>query len=144
MCWTRRGSRWTPRSTGASWTPSSLEALLTPDAVSLSDGNGVRGCARVPVVSAARVARLSSHQQLWRDAETEAVAANGRPGVLVGHEGRPVAFLTLAASKEGIHQVLWVFNPAKIAAFLGSRSRGAVAVGRGSPGTQEGGGPPGA
>lgn len=27
----------------------SLEALLTPDTVSLSDGNGMRGCARIPV-----------------------------------------------------------------------------------------------
>ncbi|MFC8342835.1 sigma-70 family RNA polymerase sigma factor [Streptomyces sp. NPDC057280] len=107
----------------------SLEALLTPDAVSLSDGNGVRGCARVPVLSAAGVARLSSHRSGWRDTETEAVAANGRPGVLISREGRPFAFLTVVASQEGIHQVLWVFNPDKIAAFLGSRSRGAAALG---------------
>ncbi|KUN30143.1 RNA polymerase subunit sigma-24 [Streptomyces antibioticus] len=107
----------------------SLEALLTPDAVSLSDGNGIRGCARVPVLSAAHVAKLSSRRMLWHDAETEAVTANGLPGALVSREGRPVAFLTVVASKDGIHQVLWVFNPDKIAAFLGSRSRGTAALG---------------
>jgi RNA polymerase sigma-70 factor (ECF subfamily) len=31
--------------------------------------------------------------------------------------------MTIAASKEGIHQLMWVFNPSKIAAFLDSRSR---------------------
>ncbi|WP_228048476.1 hypothetical protein [Streptomyces justiciae] len=67
----------------------SLKALLTSDAVSLSDGNSIRGCARVRVLSAPR---------------------------------------------DGIHQVLWVFNPDKVATFLGSRSRGAAALGWGSPG----------
>jgi RNA polymerase sigma-70 factor (ECF subfamily) len=37
----------------------SLEALLAPDVVSLSDGNGMRGCARVHVQGRARVARLA-------------------------------------------------------------------------------------
>ncbi|MGP4008447.1 sigma-70 family RNA polymerase sigma factor [Streptomyces sp. 4N124] len=101
----------------------SLEALLTPDAVSLSDGNGMRGCARLPVLGRARVAKLSTYRQLWREAEHELVDANGCPGVLVRRDGQPVAFMTVAASPEGIYKVLWLFSPTKIAAFLDSRSR---------------------
>ena len=40
----------------------------------------------------------------------------------------------MSAPRDGIHQVLWVFNPDKVATFLGSRSRGAAALGWGSPG----------
>lgn len=104
-----------------------LEAVLAPDAVSLSDGNGMRGCARVPVLGRVRIARLSIYRQFWREAEPRPVEANGRPGVMVYRDGRPVAFMTVAASKEGIHQVMWVFSPSKIAAFVDSGSRFATA-----------------
>ncbi|MFF0013203.1 sigma-70 family RNA polymerase sigma factor [Streptomyces sp. NPDC005374] len=107
----------------------SLEALLAPDVVSLSDGNGMRGCARVPVLGRARVARLAAYRQLWREAVPELVDANGATGVLVRRDGRTVAFMTAAASKHGVHQVLWVFTPSKIAAFLDSRSRAALTPG---------------
>ncbi|MFF3909894.1 hypothetical protein ACFYZJ_28845 [Streptomyces sp. NPDC001848] len=60
-----------------------LEALLAPDAVSLTDGNGMRGCARVPVVGRERVARLSAHRPFWRGAEFLLVNVNAGAGVLV-------------------------------------------------------------
>ncbi|MBZ3901231.1 sigma-70 family RNA polymerase sigma factor [Streptomyces griseiscabiei] len=101
----------------------SLEALLTPDTVSLSDGNGMRGCARIAVRGRARVARMVTYTRLWRDAEPRFVDANGGTGVLISRAGAPVAFLTLAASAEGVHQLMWVFSPDKIAAFLGSGTR---------------------
>lgn len=102
----------------------SLEAVLTPDAVSLSDGNGVRGAARVPVLGRARVANLATAtRRFWRGADVRRVEANGRAGVLLHRDGRPSAFMTLAASREGIHQVMWVFDPSKIAAFLDSATR---------------------
>ncbi|WP_232838276.1 sigma-70 family RNA polymerase sigma factor [Streptomyces geranii] len=101
----------------------SLEALLTPDTVSLSDGNGMRGCARIPVLGRARVAKMVTYPRLWRDAEPALVQANGSTGVLVRREGRAIAFMTMAASEAGIHQLMWVFSPDKIAAFLGSRAR---------------------
>ncbi|MET8489001.1 RNA polymerase sigma-70 factor [Streptomyces tendae] len=101
-----------------------LEALLTPDAVSLSDGNGIRGAARVPVLGRARVANLSTaHRRFWPTVETEPVEANGRGGILIHRDGRPATFMTVAATSRGIHQVMWVFNPDKIAAFLRSRTR---------------------
>jgi RNA polymerase sigma-70 factor (ECF subfamily) len=101
----------------------SLEALLTPDTVSLSDGNGLRGCARIPVQGRARVAKMVTYPKLWQDAEPRFIDANGCAGVMVYRDERPMAFMTMAASKEGIHQLMWVFSPSKIAAFLDSRSR---------------------
>ncbi|MQY34026.1 hypothetical protein SRB17_19920 [Streptomyces sp. RB17] len=108
----------------------SLEALLTPDAVSLSDGNGMRGAARVPVLGRARVANLSTaYPRFWGEVEIRPVQANGRGGVLLHRDGHPSAFMTVAASREGIHRVMWVFEPSKIAAFLDSRFRYATAPG---------------
>ncbi|MFF4961689.1 sigma-70 family RNA polymerase sigma factor [Streptomyces sp. NPDC001222] len=106
-----------------------LEALLAPDCVSLADGNGVRGCARVPVLGRARVARLSAFGLFWRGAEGRLVAANGGTGAVISQDGRPIAFMTLAASKDGIYKLMWVMSPGKIAAFLDSRSRFATASG---------------
>ncbi|MEU4098961.1 sigma-70 family RNA polymerase sigma factor [Streptomyces sp. NPDC026673] len=108
----------------------SLAALLAPNAISLSDGNGMRGVARVPVLGRARVANLSiAYPRFWGDAEVECVQANGRGGVLLHRDGCPSTFMTIAASDEGIHHVMWVFNPMKIAAYLGSRSRYAAVPG---------------
>ncbi|GGW98280.1 RNA polymerase sigma factor [Streptomyces malachitofuscus] len=105
-----------------------LEALLTPDAVSLSDGNGTRGAARVPVLGRARVANLSTaNRRLWPGTGVRFVEANGRSGVVLYQGGRPMTFMTIAASCDGVHRVMWVFNPSKIAAFLGSRARFAAA-----------------
>ncbi|MFJ8630348.1 sigma-70 family RNA polymerase sigma factor [Streptomyces sp. NPDC093568] len=102
----------------------SLEAVLTPDVVSLADGNGIRGVARVPVLGRARVAHLvTGTPRFWDGVEVRRVEANGRAGVLLCREAVPSAFLTSAASREGIHQLLWVFDPSKIAAFLASGSR---------------------
>ncbi|MGW2052304.1 RNA polymerase sigma-70 factor [Streptomyces sp. NPDC001858] len=102
----------------------SLEALLTPDAVSLSDGNGMRGAARVPVLGRARVANLSTaFPRFWPEADPRPVHSNGRTGVLIYRNDEPTTFMTIAASDEGIHKVMWVFHPGKIAAFLDSRTR---------------------
>ncbi|MFC5801915.1 RNA polymerase sigma-70 factor [Streptomyces formicae] len=108
----------------------SLEALLTPAAVSLSDGNGMRGVARVPVLGRARVANLATaYPRFWREADVRSVQANGRTGAMISRDGRPTTILTMAASRAGIHKVMWVFNPSKIAAFLDSRSRSTSALG---------------
>ncbi|MFJ9034010.1 RNA polymerase sigma-70 factor [Streptomyces sp. NPDC102274] len=108
----------------------SLEALLTPDAVSLSDGNGMRGAARVPVLGRARVANLSTaYPRFWGAVEVRPVEANGRSGVMLYRDGRPSIFMTIAASREGIRRVMWVFNPSKITAYFNSRSRYATAPG---------------
>jgi RNA polymerase sigma-70 factor (ECF subfamily) len=107
----------------------SLEALLTPDTVSLSDGNGMRGCSRIPVSGRARVAKMVTYPKLWREAEPRLVDANGCAGVMLYRDGQPIAFMTMTASKEGIHKLMWVFNPSKIAAFIDSGSRHTTAPG---------------
>ncbi|MFJ3776235.1 RNA polymerase sigma-70 factor [Streptomyces sp. NPDC090075] len=112
----------------------SLETLLTADAVSLSDGNGLRGCARIPVLGRARIARMSTYPRLWREAGPRWVDANGLTGVVIHQADRPTAFMTIAASEAGIHQVMWVFNPRKITAFLDSRLRCASVPGIASAG----------
>lgn len=101
-----------------------LEALLTPDVVSLSDGNGIRGAARIPVLGRARVANLATATpRFWRDVDVQVVQANGHSAVMIHRNGRPTTFMTIAASQEGIDKVMWLFNPDKIATFLDSRSR---------------------
>lgn len=105
----------------------SLEALLTPDVVSLSDGNGMRGCARIPVLGRAHVAKMVTYPVFWREAEAKLVDANGSTGALLYRDGQAIAFMAMAASREGIHQLMWVFSPSKIAALLESRSRFATA-----------------
>ncbi|WP_327371030.1 RNA polymerase sigma-70 factor [Streptomyces sp. NBC_01217] len=108
----------------------SLEAFLTSDAVSLSDGNGIRGAARIPVLGRARVANLTTaYSRFWQGVDLRWVDTNGRAGVMIYRDGEPATILTIAASKEGIYKLMWVWNPSKIAAFLDSRSRFAVALG---------------
>ncbi|MER5339566.1 RNA polymerase sigma-70 factor [Streptomyces mirabilis] len=107
----------------------SLEALLTPDAVSLSDGNGIRGVARIPVLGRARVAHLlTAYPRFWGNVGIEFVAANGRMGAMIYRDGEPSTFMTIAAERAGIYRVMWVFNPTKIDAFLNSRFRSTTAL----------------
>jgi RNA polymerase sigma-70 factor (ECF subfamily) len=113
----------------------SSEAVLGPDAVSLSDGTGIRGVARVPVVGRARVANLATaYPRFWPGADLRLVDANGRAGVMIYRDGEPSTLLMVAASKAGIYQVMWLFNPSKIAAFLDSPSRYAEAAGSAADG----------
>ncbi|MEU5314114.1 RNA polymerase sigma-70 factor [Streptomyces sp. NPDC021562] len=102
----------------------SLEAVLAPDIVSLSDGNGIRGAARIPVVGRARVANLATATpRFWQGTDPRPVQANGRTGMIIYRDGSPTTILTIAASGDGIRRVMWLFNPSKIAAFLDSGAR---------------------
>ncbi|MEU9780603.1 RNA polymerase sigma-70 factor [Streptomyces phaeochromogenes] len=101
-----------------------LEELLAADVVSYSDGGGVRGASRIPVLGGARVAKYLAAfaPRFWPGAEVEWAEANGRPAVLVSHEGRPVALLAVDASARGIERIMWVMNPAKLDGYVRSRS----------------------
>lgn len=48
--------------------------------------------------------------------------------MLLHRNGLPSAFMTIAASRGGVHRVMRVFNPSRITAFLASRSRYATAL----------------
>ena len=97
----------------------SLEKLFAADVVSYSDGGGVKLAARKPVVGRARVAQFvsafSSH--FWTGVDLRWVQANGQASVVISREGTVISVLTATASADGIGQLLWLMNPAKLDAF---------------------------
>ncbi|WP_435054361.1 RNA polymerase sigma-70 factor [Nonomuraea angiospora] len=101
-----------------------LEDLFAEDVVSSSDGNGIRGAARFPLLGSRRVAKfLAAYApRFWPGAKLTWVEVNGRAGVLVPRNRTDVTLLTIEASPEGIHHVMWIVNPAKLGAY--DRSRG--------------------
>jgi RNA polymerase sigma-70 factor (ECF subfamily) len=104
-----------------------LEDLFAEDVVSYTDGGGIRGAAKFPVVGRTRVAKfiVAFGPRFWPGTDLELVETNGRPGVLVSRDGTDLVVLNIEALPEGIHTLLWVMNPAKVEAFARSRSRGA-------------------
>jgi RNA polymerase sigma-70 factor (ECF subfamily) len=47
---------------------------------------------------------------------------NGRPAVLISRGDTLIALLSIDASEHGIGQIMWIMNPAKLAAISTSRS----------------------
>lgn len=96
-----------------------LEALFAADVVSLSDGGGNVGAARVPVSGRTRVAKFVTAfaRKFWAGVTVTWVEANGQASVLVSRDGVAVALLTISASDQGIEQLLWVMSPTKLAGF---------------------------
>ncbi|MEW9530867.1 RNA polymerase sigma-70 factor [Microbispora sp. NPDC049125] len=95
-----------------------LEELFAADVVSYSDSGGaVRGAARIPVAGRTRVAKVivAFSPRFWPGTTVSWVEANGRPGVLISHGETVTALLSISASAEGIDQLMWVVNPAKLA-----------------------------
>ncbi|CAL9408775.1 RNA polymerase sigma-70 factor [Streptomyces sp. enrichment culture] len=101
-----------------------LEGVLAADVVSYSDGNGIRGASRIPVVGRPHVSRylVAFAPRFWPRAETRWVEANGRSAVLVSSGEQPVALLTADISADGIGRLMWVMNPAKLAPYVASLS----------------------
>ena len=95
---------------------SELEGLFAADVVSYSDGNGVKLAARIPVAGRARVAKFvsafSSH--FWQDVDLRWIETNGQASVVISRDGEAFTVVTVTASAEGIDQLLWMMNPAKI------------------------------
>jgi len=95
---------------------SELEGLFAADVVSYSDGNGVKLAARIPVAGRTRVAKFvsafSSH--FWQDVDLRWIETNGQASVVISRDGEAFTVVTVTASAEGIDQLLWMMNPAKI------------------------------
>ena len=102
-----------------------LERVLAEDAVSWSDGNGVRGVARRPVVGRVVVARfVAAFRPRFRPGTQNTwVEANGHPALLISVDEAPYALLTLEVSDGKIQQLQWQVNPTKINGFLRSAAR---------------------
>ena len=100
-----------------------LESLFAADIVSLSDGGGVATAARLPIIGRQRVAKFisafSSH--FWLGVSLTWIEVNNQPAVLITRDGAAIALATIEAHDEGIHQILWIMNPAKLASITTSR-----------------------
>ncbi|MEU2159904.1 RNA polymerase sigma-70 factor [Streptomyces chengbuensis] len=101
---------------------STLEDVLASDVVSYSDGGGVRQASRIPVVGRPHVSKYVAAfaPRFWPGAEVRWVEANGLPAVLVSSDGNAFALLSVDVSADGIEQIMWVMNPAKLAPFVAS------------------------
>ncbi|MFF0223922.1 RNA polymerase sigma-70 factor [Streptomyces sp. NPDC004629] len=99
-----------------------LEDLLAEDVVSYSDGGGVRGASKIPVVGRLRVAKYLAAfaPRFWPQADIQWVEANGRPSVLVSAGANAVALLCIDASADGIDRIMWVMNPSKLLPYVAS------------------------
>jgi RNA polymerase sigma-70 factor (ECF subfamily) len=99
-----------------------LEDVLTADVVSYTDGNGIRGASRIPVVGLPHVSHylVAFAPRFWPQSQVRWVEANGRPAVLVLSGEEAVALLTADISADGIDRLMWVMNPAKLAPYVAS------------------------
>jgi RNA polymerase sigma-70 factor (ECF subfamily) len=101
-----------------------LEGLFAEDVASHSDGGGIVRAARVPVSGRERVAKfIATAAHFWKGVTLAWVETNGQPAVLVSRDGVPVALTTIDASAQGIHQILWIMRPSKLAAMSTARLR---------------------
>lgn len=99
-----------------------LEQLFVSDVVSYSDGGGVVTAARIPILGRARVAKFISSfaTHFWNGVTLSSIEANGQASVLVSRGDMPLVLVSIDASEQGIDQILWIMNPAKLAAIFRS------------------------
>ncbi|GAA3469996.1 RNA polymerase sigma-70 factor [Nonomuraea roseola] len=95
-----------------------LEELFAADVTSYSDGGGAVRASRFPVAGASRVAKyvkaFAGH--FWAGVDVGWASTNGQTSALLSRDGQAFAVLTVNASEQGIDQVLWMMNPAKLTA----------------------------
>jgi len=99
-----------------------LREIFAEDVVSVTDGGGVTGAARVPVLGRERVAKFVAGfpSWFWENTTVSWTQVNGQSSVLIMRDGAIVALATVEASAEGIGQIMWVMNPAKLVAMTRS------------------------
>jgi len=95
-----------------------LERLFAEDVVSRADSGGVvRPAARVPVVGRRKVARLlrAYAPTFWPDVAVRPLHVNGHAAVGLARRGELFCVLSVTASEQGVHELLWQMNPVKLA-----------------------------
>ncbi|KND26091.1 RNA polymerase sigma-70 factor [Streptomyces acidiscabies] len=99
-----------------------LEEVLTQDVVSYTDGNGMRGASRIPVVGLVHVSRYLAAfaPRFWPGTEVRWVEANGRPAALVSEGGSAKVLVCADVSARGVERILWVMSPQKLAPYMAS------------------------
>lgn len=93
-----------------------LEKLFAADVASISDGNGARQVSRKAVVGATRVAKYIAafSTWYWDGVDLQWVTTNGQSSAIMRRGDTLLGMVTIVASAEGIEQVLWMLNLAKI------------------------------
>lgn len=96
-----------------------LEGLLAADVVSYSDGGGFVRAAGVPIAGRARTAKFiaSFASHYWTGVTLAWTETNGQGSVLLLRDGAVVGLATIDASADGIHQIMWIMRPSKLAAM---------------------------
>ncbi len=101
-----------------------LENVLSADVVAYADGNGMRGVARLEIVGAGRVARVSAFaRKFFPGADYGVVEANGGPSLLLAKDGNAVALVSVTVGPDGIDGLYWVLAPDKLRAYERSAHR---------------------
>jgi RNA polymerase sigma-70 factor (TIGR02957 family) len=94
-----------------------LEQLFAEDVVSRADSGGVvRPAARVPVVGRRKVARLlqAYAEVFWTGVTARPLDVNGELALGLERHGELFCVLTLTSSADGVDEILWQMNPAKL------------------------------
>jgi RNA polymerase sigma-70 factor, ECF subfamily len=96
-----------------------LKGIFVEDIVSVTDGGGITGAARIPVLGRERVAKLIAtfSSRFWKDLTVTRMQVNGQPSVFIKRSGAAYALFAIDVSPQGISQIMWVMNPAKLAAI---------------------------
>jgi len=99
-----------------------LKEIFTEDVVSITDGGGITGAARVPVAGRERVAKFIAtfSSRYWWNLTLTPVQVNGQLSVFIRRGGDVYAVVAIDASPQGIGQILWLMNPVKLAAIARS------------------------
>ncbi|WP_405833134.1 RNA polymerase sigma-70 factor [Streptomyces sp. NBC_01176] len=103
---------------------SALEDVLSADVVSYTDGGGIRGASRIPVVGRPHVSKylVAFAPRFWPGTDIRWVESNGGPAVLVSSHGNPKVLLSVDVSEHGIERIMWVMNPEKLNPYVASLS----------------------
>jgi RNA polymerase sigma-70 factor, ECF subfamily len=95
-----------------------LLKLFSPDASWTADGGGKTGAAPVPIIGAARIARLvvGLREKFWtKDRVMELATVNGETGLCFRDGNRLIATISIETDGEHIVEVYAVVNPDKLA-----------------------------
>lgn len=93
-----------------------LKEVLAEDALSVTDGGGVIGAARVPVAGRERVAKFIAGfpTHFWQNTSLLWTQVNGQLSALIMRDGAIVAMGSVEVTAHGIERILWVMNPEKL------------------------------
>src|SRR5690606_12573900 len=86
-----------------------------------TDGGGVvRRTARRPILGREKLVRflVGISRWFWGDVTVRLVEANGLAAAALQRSGSTFAILTVAIDEDHVRRIMWVMNPAKLAAIL--------------------------